>query len=402
MIRHLLKMVWNRRRNNVLLSVEIFCSFLVLFLVVVFTVYFADNYRQPLGFDYRNVLTVEVRTNESGVRPEDRKAQTLRDGLASEAMLRELSAMPEIESVGGTWSEVYSNSQWETGLNYKNRNAMEYRDYATAGAAEALRIQVERGRWFSVEDDAAQYVPMVINRKLAASLFAGEDPLGKLVEEGENEHKTIFRICGVIGQFKQGGELSDSDNYAFALWSPAADGALRNIVVRVKPGTPSSVEETILKRLQALQRDWTFQAESAEKARHSALKSRLLLLGAGGLVAFFLILMVGLGMVGVLWQSITRRSREIGVRRALGATAGAVYRQILGELLVVTSAGLALGLLIVVQFPILQIMGWVRGEMIALSAVIAMALIYALALAAGLYPSWLAGRVQPAVVLRSE
>ena len=402
MIRHLLKMVWNRRRNNVLLSVEIFCSFLVLFLVVVFGVYFADNYRQPLGFDYRNVLTVEVRTNESGVRPEDRKARTLRDGLASEAMLRELSAMPEIESVGGTWSEVYSNSQWETGLSYKNRNAMEYRDYATADAAKALGIQIERGRWFSVEDDAAQYVPMVINRKLAASLFAGEDPLGKLVEEGENERKTIFRICGVIGQFKQGGELSDADNYAFARWSPAADGALRNFVIRVKPGTPAAVEETILKRLQALQRDWTFQAESAEKARHTALKSRLLVLGAGALVAFFLILMVGLGMVGVLWQSITRRSREIGVRRALGASAGAVYRQILGELLVVTSAGLALGLLIVVQFPILQIMGWVRGQVVATSALIAMALIYALALAAGLYPSWLAGRVQPAIVLRSE
>ena len=112
--------------------------------------------------------------------------------------------------------------------------------------------------------------------------------------------------------------------------------------------------------------------------------------------------MVGLGMVGVLWQSITRRSREIGVRRAMGATAGAVYRQILGELLVVTSFGLLLGLGVVVQFPILQIMGWVSGAVVTTSAAISMALIYALALAAGLYPSWLAARVQPAVVLRSE
>ncbi len=177
---------------------------------------------------------------------------------------------------------------------------------------------------------------------------------------------------------------------------------LRSIVVRVKPGTPASAEETILRRLQALQRDWTFQIERAEKARHSALKSRLLVLGAGALVAFFLILMVGLGMVGVLWQSITRRRERSAYGARMGASAGAVYRQILGELLVVTSAGLALGLLIVVQFPILQIMGWVRGEVVAVSAAIAMALIYALALAAGLYPSWLAGRVQPAIVLRSE
>jgi putative ABC transport system permease protein len=402
MIRHLLKMVWNRRRNNVLLSVEIFFSFMVLFLVVVFAVYFADNYRQPLGFDYRNVLTVGVSTNESGIRPEDRKAQTLRDGLASEAILRELSSMPEIESAGGTWSEIYSNAQWDTSLNYGNRGIQAYRDYATVDALKSLKIEVDRGRWFSAEDDGAQYVPLVINRKLAADLFAGEDPLGKLVEEGDREHKTIFRVCGIISEFKQPGDLAPRENYAFSRWSPVSDGALRTIVVRVRPGTPASVEEAMLKRLQALQHDWTFQIERAEQARHSALKTRLLVLGAGALVAFFLILMVGLGMVGVLWQSITRRSREIGVRRALGATAGAVYRQILGELLVVTSAGLALGLLIVVQFPILQIMGWVRGEVVALAAVIAMALIYALALAAGLYPSWLAGRVQPAIVLRSE
>jgi putative ABC transport system permease protein len=310
--------------------------------------------------------------------------------------------MPEIESAGGTWSEIYSNAQWDTSLNYGNRGIQAYRDYATVDALKSLKIEVERGRWFSAEDDGAQYVPLVINRKLAADLFAGEDPLGKLVEEGDREHKTIFRVCGIISEFKQPGELAAREDYAFSRWSPVSDGALRTIVVRVRPGTPASVEEAMLKRLQALQHDWTFQIERAEQARHSALKTRLLVLGAGALVAFFLILMVGLGMVGVLWQSITRRSREIGVRRALGATAGAVYRQILGELLVVTSAGLALGLLIVVQFPILQIMGWVRGEVVALAAVIAMALIYALALAAGLYPSWLAGRVQPAIVLRSE
>ena len=402
MIRHLLKMVWNRKRKNALLSVEIFFSFLVLFPVVVFAVYFADNYRQTLGFDYHDVMTVGVRTNESGILPEDRKARALRDGLATEAMLRELSSMPEIESTGGTWSEAFGNSHWDSTLNYKNRTAQADRDYATADVWKVLRIQIERGRWFSANDDGARYVAMVINRKLAASLFAGEDPLGKLVEEGDNEHKTIYRICGIIGEFKQAGELADPGPYAFARWSPALDGALRTIAVRVRPGTPASVEGALLKRLQALHRDWSFQVERTEMARHSALKSRLLVLGAGALVALLLILMVGLGMVGVLWQSITRRSREIGVRRALGATAGAVYRQILGELLVVTSAGLALGLLIVVQLPLLQILGWVRGELVALSAAIAMALIYALAIAAGLYPSWLAGRVQPAVVLRSE
>ena len=268
MIRHLLKMVWNRRRNNALLSVEIFFSFLVLFLVVVFGVYFADNYRQPLGFDYHNVLTVSLRTNESGVAPEERKARDLHNGEASQAMLREISSMPEVESAGGAWSEVYGNSQWDTNLDYGNRSIMAYRDYATADTMKAMSIQVERGRWFSAEDDGAQYIPMVINRKLAAELFRGEDPLDKLVEEGDRDHRIIYRVCGIIRDFRPGGELAGKDNYAFSRWSPATNGALRTMVVRVRPGTPASVEEAILKRLQAVQHDWTFAVESAEKARY--------------------------------------------------------------------------------------------------------------------------------------
>lgn len=286
MIRHLLKMVWNRRRNNLLLSVEIFFSFLVLFLVVVFGVYFADNYRQPLGFDYHDVLTVSLQTNQNSAQGEERKAQDLRNGVASEAMLRELSSMPEVEAAGGAWSEVYGNSEWSTGLKYKNREVPDYRDYATADTLKALRLHVERGRWFGVEDDGAQYVPMVINRKLAADLFGAEDPLGKVVEEGERDYKTTFRICGVVGAFKRGGELADAEPYAFSRWSAALNGPLRTIVVRVRPGTPSSFEESIIKRLGTLQHDWSFTVEPAAKARHSALKSRLLVLGAGALVAF--------------------------------------------------------------------------------------------------------------------
>ena len=399
---HLLKMVWNRKRNNALLSVEIFFSFLVLFLVAVFAVYFADNYRQPLGFDYQNVLNVGLRTNQGDIKPGDEKAQNLRDGAASQAMLRELASMPEVESAGGSWSEVYSHSQWNDDMRYKNRSALVFRDYGTADTSKTLHLQIERGRWFTTEDDGAQYVPIVINRKLAADLFGREDPLGKLVEDGPRDHKTIYRVCGILNDFKRGGELAASENYAFSRWSPELNGALRTIVVRLKAGTSSSIEEAMLKRLQALQHDWSFQIERVDKARHSALKSSLLMLGAGALVAFFLILMVGLGMVGVLWQSITKRSHEIGVRRAMGATAGAVHRQILGELFVVTSFGLCLGLLVVVQFPILQILGWVSGTVVAIASLIAMGMIYALALAAGLYPSWLAGRVQPAVVLRSD
>jgi len=60
MIKHLFKMVWNRKRTNFLITVEIFFSFLVLFTVILFGVYYTDNYRQPLGFSYQNVLNISI------------------------------------------------------------------------------------------------------------------------------------------------------------------------------------------------------------------------------------------------------------------------------------------------------------------------------------------------------
>ena len=160
---HLLKMVWNRRRNNALLSVEIFFSFLVLFLVAVFAVYFADNYRQPLGFDYQNVLNVGLRTNQGDIKPGDEKAQNLRDGAASQAMLRELASMPEVESAGGAWSEVYSHSQWNDDMRYKNLQLSglprlwNSRHVQNTAPPDRTRPLVHhRGRWCAVRSDRHQ------------------------------------------------------------------------------------------------------------------------------------------------------------------------------------------------------------------------------------------------------
>ena len=74
---------------------------------------------------------------------------------------------------------------------------------------------------------------------------------------------------------------------------------------------------------------------------------------AAALIAAFMLIMVALGMVGVLWQSVARRRREIGLRRALGATGRGVSLQVLGELLVVASAGVLLGTAVTVQLPLL-------------------------------------------------
>jgi putative ABC transport system permease protein len=120
-----------------------------------------------------------------------------------------------------------------------------------------------------------------------------------------------------------------------------------------------------------------------------------------GVVGVFLILMVGLGLIGVLWQSVIRRTEEIGVRRAMGATAGAVRSQLLGELLALTSLSVLVGSVLYLQLPLLGLLHE-RGTVIASALGASLGVMYVFVVICGLYPSWLATRIEPARALGYE
>ena len=155
-------------------------------------------------------------------------------------------------------------------------------------------------------------------------------------------------------------------------------------------------------RLRATVPGTTFQIDPLTKLRRSIMRLKLLPLAAAALIAGFMLVMVALGMVGVLWQSVARRRREIGLRRALGATGRGVSLQVLGELLVVTTAGLLLGAALAVQFPLLGVIEWVGSRVYATGMALAALTIYGLTVVSALYPGWLATQVQPAEALHDE
>jgi len=110
---------------------------------------------------------------------------------------------------------------------------------------------------------------------------------------------------------------------------------------------------------------------------------------------------VALGLFGVLWQTISQRRGELGVRRAMGAPGAAISGQVVGEVLVLTSFGLLLGLLVAVQFPLLGAFNVPSGVYLT-AMTMAAAGLYALAAGCALYPSRLAAGIRPAVALREE
>jgi putative ABC transport system permease protein len=398
MIWHLLRLVWNRKRTNALLTVEIAVSFLVLFVVVLLATYYADNYRRPIGFDYDDVwlVSVDVKQESDDYWDETQAAQTHQLELA----LRDL---PVVESVAAALTAPFTWSYSDSVVTVGGKELLYGRTEVTDELADALRLDVKHGRFFTREDDAAAVEPIVVDARFARELYGTEDVVGTIVRDDAGDEREL-RIVGVVADYRKDGELSSGQPTVFhrAVLTDPKRRPPRNFVVRTRPGTPPAFEEKLVRTLEPVAPDWSFEAKPLAELHDTWLRVALAPLIVIGLVAAFLMIMVGLGLMGVLWQNVTQRRQEIGLRRVQGATAGAIHVQFLGELLVVCTFGLVIGSLLVVQAPLFGLTGPVGGGVFASSMVIAAGLIYLLTVACGLYPSWMATRVEPVQALRYE
>jgi putative ABC transport system permease protein len=416
MTRHLLRLIWNRKRQNFLLTVEIFFSFLTLFGVVLFAVQYANNARQPLGFQIDRMWSLTVDRKESDTDPQvkARHRETYRHLFTA---LREL---PEVEGVAGSFTGPYANSNWGSGVRLTGGRQIDYGvNRVTDDYPELFHIGIVAGRWFSREDDAVTWNPVVVNRRLARDIFGDADPIGQIISEERdpngppadpNEKPEIKRVVGVIEEFRQNGELAAPQNYMFQRMrlddvEPKA-GLPDRLYVRLRAGTPAAFEEALVKRAMAVAADWSFEVQTLDGMRRDKLRQYTLPLAVLGTIAAFLLMMVGLGLTGVVWQSVTQRIREFGLRRAKGATIANVRTQVLVEMVIMTSIALLIGVFLVAQLPLLPIpddlLRVIPAGVFFASIAISSASIYVLTLACGWYPSRLATKIQPAEALHYE
>lgn len=416
MIRHLLKLVWKRKRASALLTLEILISFLVLFGVGMLAATGILRYRKPLGFAYNDVWVASIsipqledptsssETTSSGweERTRQRRVREAPFRADLDRIMRELRAMPQIESVAAAGAPAYSGSQWESTTGFEGRKVRMTRDSVTDGYEKVMRMKLVRGRWFGSEDEAANLPPLIIDTDLAQEMFPGREALGQKFSFDDGND---YRIVGVIEPFRKDGEFAQ-DKVQMAFDRVSLNGwrgeMPRFIVLRVKPGTPAEFEEALTAQLHSLAPDYHIRIRHMDAMRRNQNRQFVSPVIMGVVVSAFLIGMVALGLSGVLWQNVTRRRREIGLRRALGATGSSVHRQILIEVALLATFAVALGVIIVAQLPILGIFKLVTPVAYAIGIAGALATIYALTLLCGLYPSWLAARVQPAEALHYE
>jgi putative ABC transport system permease protein len=402
MIRHLLKLVWHRKRANALVMVEIFFSFLVVFAVVTLAAMAIGGWNRPLGFDWHDVWMITLDTPPPA--PGDPFSLASEDPNREPIgrLLREMKSFPQVVDAALSETPAYSNSESVGRWDRNGRTVELRRDTVSDGFANVMRVKLVRGRWFQRADDALGYSPVVVDRDLAREFFGDDDPIGQKFDEYDG---VTFRVVGVVEPYRKSGELAPPGvNMAFLRRSlEKPNGQIPNtVVLRVQPGTPAAFEEELTRRLHEVAPDIPVRVKRMDRMRELGLRVRLVPIFVAGIVALFLITMVALGLTGVLWQTVTRRTREIGLRRALGASGASVRGQVLLEVALIATLALIVGVIIVVQLPILGIFRFVTPEAFSTGLVCSLAMIYGLTVLCGVYPGWLASRVQPAQALHYE
>lgn len=390
MLRHAFLLVWQRKRANALLIVELVATFLVLFTLAGFALHFYRVYQQPLGFNVANTTSVSISTGAALI---DADRATFRnvigvveqmDGVAAVELLRD-----PVFAVGGSGTRVTVGGQ-EIRLEV---NA------ASAGFPEATGMKLLQGRWFGPEDEAQDSSTMsVLVNKVYADL-AGEDVIGTLMPNADQPQ----RVVGIFEDFREHGEFVASRPFMLQRLRPEAEfRQLPLLVVVNQPGVGPAFEESLLAVLQRAAPGWDFDANSWSTLREAHVRLYVTPLLIAACVVAFLLLLVGFGLLGVLWQNVIRRTPEMGVRRAMGAPASAVRWQVVLELVAVALLALALGLLIVVQLPLAGAIAALDWSLFVPAALVSSAVLLALCILFALYPSYQATRHDPVDALRYE
>jgi ABC-type antimicrobial peptide transport system permease subunit len=281
---------------------------------------------------------------------------------------------------------------------------------ASAGLVDALGIPVLRGRFFTNDDNASSPGVVVINQAFANKFFPGQDPIGHIYSMGEGRFANA-RIVGVIGDVKQA-KVTDATvpEIYFCLAqidpdSPLYGIAIAFIQVAIRGAIPAEdLRVQFDKVLHEVAPDATTTDvktihEAVEDSFGGQLLIARLLESFGGLA----LLIASVGLYGLLSFAVAQRTREIGLRIALGATHGNIFSLVVRRATVLVAIGMAIGG-VVSWFAVKLASGYIFGIQAhdAATFTTVMVVLTTASLIAAWVPARRAASIDPILALRSE
>jgi putative ABC transport system permease protein len=315
----------------------------------------------------------------------------------------DLERIPGVEAVGfvnrlpllGGWNaniSVWENPEREASF-------VSFRP-VTSGYFEALGVPLLAGRWLEATDFADGTANTLINETLARRLFAGEDPIGQAITDWVEGG---LRVVGIVGDVRGAGPTRPTPPafyFPFALFGGESAAAA---IVRTA-GDPAALVPNVRQAVAGLDPQLpVYDIRTMREVAHQGMGTRRFAMSLFGVFAGLALLLSAVGIYGVMSFAVAQRSRELGVRLALGAGRASVLRLVLGDGARLIVPGIVIG--VVLALATARLLSSLLFEISAIDPITFLAVslvLVAVALGATFVPAHRATRLDPLTSIRHE
>jgi putative ABC transport system permease protein len=360
---------------------------------------------RDLGFDPRGVITAEVPLSSPDYYDADRRLVFWR------RLLERASGMPGVEAAGlanwiptrnggGSFIEIEGRPQSRDGAGYRA---------VSAGYFEAMGVPLVAGRMFDGRETGASERVAIINRAMAERYWPGANPIGARVRATSMEAvleggAPWITIVGIVGDVRHWGYEADPEPEMYTVFSqvPVHTFTL-NLVVRAPPAMVPRLGEALRGEVRSIDPTVAPRIALLDDGVAGLLGERRLTMNVLTGFATLALLLAAIGVYGLLSFAVAQRTREIGVRTALGAGRGGIIALVLRSALRVVLAGALAG--VFGAWAVTRLMGALLFDVSPLDPLAFAAAVFVLvgvSVGAALIPTWRATRVDPLVALRQQ
>lgn len=354
------------------------------------------------GFDASHLLTLEVQESGSRYVKDDARARLF------DQVLDAVRHIPGVESAAFVNQLPLSGDYEVYGIEYQafpRQNDAAFRYAVSPHYFETMRIPLRRGRFLNESDRTADPVAVLISESLANRRFHNLDPIGQRVRMGPDMGRADApwaEIVGVVGDVKQLSlALGDADAFYTEYWAWVDN--VQSLVVRTR-GDAAALVPAVRSAIWSIDKDVPLPRiapmESLISATEAQRRFALILFEVFALVALIL---AATGIYGVLSCTVNERTREIGVRAALGASRSNILNLIVRQGMTLTVFGVAIGLFgaVAASYALVTLL-WGVSRLDPATYVGVIAVLLAISAVACWIPAWRAAQVDPAITLRAE
>ena len=386
------------RVRRVLVAAQVMLSALLLIPTGLFLKSLLNVLHVDLGMSTENVIGFSL--NPRLNRYTDAESKAL-----FERVDRELAALPGARSVTDCLVPLIAGSNWATDITVKGYTGTDNNSRLNQigpGFFGKMGIPLIAGREFTEADTAAAPRVAVVNEEFARHFFGGQNPIGRHFSERGSKNGDI-EIVGLVKDSRYSSVRKETPPLFFTPWPQEDKVNYLNFYVR--SGLPASqMVQQIRRMMTRVDRNLpAMELRTLDDTVRQNIQNDRLILQLAGTFAGLATVLAMLGLYGVMAHSVTRRTREIGIRMALGAAPAKIRGMVLREMTVMLGAGLALGMgaaFLLVKYIKSQLYGVKTDDAVAITtAVLVLVLTAAIA---GWFPIRRAARVNPVEALRYE